>query len=49
MNTNELNILYDAYSKVELVEMVMKSAGMDLKDIEKVKIALSDKIKESTC
>ena len=45
---NSINVLYDALGKVELVEMVLKSEGMDLKDIQKVKEALSDKIKESS-
>lgn len=44
MNTN---ILYDALNKVTLVEMVMKSEGMDLKDIQKVKKQISNKLKES--
>ena len=48
MRDEKLNILYDSLGKVELVEMVLKSYGMETKDIEKVKIALSDKIKEST-
>lgn len=47
MNTQEqINILYDALGKVELVEMVMKSLGMDLEDIIKVKESISNKIKE---
>lgn len=47
MKTQEqINILYDALGKIELVEMVMKSCGMDLNDIQKVKQSISDKIKE---
>ena len=46
MKSDQLNILYDSLGKVELVEMVMKAQGMDLKDIQKVKEAISNKIKE---
>lgn len=49
MNNQKVNILYDALGKVELVEMVLKSEGMSLEEIQKVKVAISDKIKESTC
>ena len=49
MNNQKVNILYDALGKVELVEMVLKSEGMSLEEIQKVKAAISDKIKESTC
>lgn len=48
MTTEQLNILYDALGKVELVEMVMKAQGMDLEDIQKVKEQISNKLKEST-
>lgn len=47
MNTQQINILYDALGKVELVEMVMKSQGMDLKDIQKVKEDISNKLKRT--
>lgn len=47
MTQDKVNMLYDALGKVELVEMVLKSEGMDLKDIQKVKEALSDKIKRA--
>lgn len=47
LNQNKLNMLYDALGKVELVEMVMKAEGMSLDDIQKVKEALSDKIKRA--
>ena len=43
----KINILYDALGKVELVEMVMKSQGMNLEDIKKVKEALSEQIKRA--
>lgn len=46
MSKEQLNILYDALGKVELVEMVLKSLGMNLTDIQKVKEQISDKIKE---
>ena len=46
MNSQKLNILYDVLVKVQLVELVMKSEGMDLKDIQKVKEQLENKIKE---
>lgn len=46
MKNQELNILYDSLTKVQLVELVMKSEGMDLKDIKKVKKAIEDKLKE---
>lgn len=42
----QLNMLYDAFGKVQLVEMVMKDLGMDLKDIKKVKEALDKEIRE---
>lgn len=48
MSTEQLNILYDALGKVELVEMVLKAQGMDLEDIQKVKEAISNKLKESS-
>lgn len=48
MTTEQLNILYDALGKVELVEMVLKAQGMDLEDIRKVKEAISNKLKESS-
>ena len=41
----QLNILYDALGKVELVEMVLKAQGMDTSNIEKVKKEISDKLK----
>ncbi len=47
LNQNQLNMLYDALGKVELVEMVMKAQGMDLEAIKKVKEELSDKIKRA--
>ena len=43
----KVNILYDALGKAELIEMVLKSQGMDLEDIQKVKIALSEQIKRA--
>ena len=46
LTQDQLNMLYDALGKVNLVEMVMKATRMDLEDIQKVKKALSDKIKE---
>lgn len=46
MDTNKLNILYDSLGKVELVEMVLKSLGMDLKAIQEVKEQISNEIKE---
>lgn len=46
MDTNKLNILYDSLGKLELVEMVLKSLGMDLTDIQKVKEQISNEIKE---
>lgn len=42
----DINILYDALGKVELVEMVLKAEGMDLKAIQEVKEQISNKIKE---
>lgn len=47
LTQEQLNILYDALGKVELVEMVMKAEGMDLEAIKKVKEDLSDKIKRA--
>lgn len=47
MSNQQLNTLYDALGKVELVEMVMKAEGMDLEAIKKVKEELSDKIKRA--
>ena len=47
MDTQKVNILYDALGKVELVEMVMKSQGMDLEDIKKVKESISEQIKRA--
>lgn len=41
----QLNMLYDAFGKVQLVEMVMKDLGMDLKDIQKVKEQIDTKLK----
>ena len=49
MTTDQLNFLYDALGKVELVEMVLKAEGMDLEDIKKVKEQISNKLKESSC
>ncbi len=46
LTQEQLNILYDALGKVELVEMVLKAQGMDLTDIQKVKEQISNKIKE---
>ena len=46
MKDQQLNILYDALTKVQLVELVMKSEGMDLTEIQKVKEQISNKIKE---
>lgn len=46
MDTNKLNMLYDTLGKVELVEMVLKSLGMDLKAIQEVKEQISNKIKD---
>lgn len=46
---NTINILYDALGKLELVEVVLKSEGMDLEDIKKVKEQISNKLKESSC
>ena len=47
MSSEKVNILYDALGKVELVEMVLKSEGMDLESIKKVKEEISNKLKES--
>ena len=47
MNTQKVNILYDALGKVKLVEMVMKAQGMDLEDIKKVKESISEQIKRA--
>lgn len=46
---NTINILYDALGKLELVEMILKSEGMDLEYIKKVKEQISNKLKESSC
>lgn len=48
MNSNiQLNILYDALTKLKLVELVMKDQEMDLSDVEKVKTALEEQIKRA--
>ena len=47
MTNQQLNTLYDALGKVELVEMVLKAEGMDLKAIQEVKEQISDKIKRA--
>ena len=47
MTTQQLNILYDALGKVELVEMVLKAQGMDLTEIQKVKAAIDEQIKKA--
>lgn len=41
-----VNVLYDALVKVQLVELVLKAEGMDTEDIQKVKGALEKKVKE---
>ena len=48
MSNQQLNTLYDALGKAELIEMVLKAEGMDLEAIKKVKEALSNKLKESS-
>lgn len=42
----DVNVLYDALVKVQLVELVLKAEGMDLEDIQKVKADLQEKVKE---
>ena len=46
MDTQKLNILYDSLVKVQLVELVLKSYGMDLKSIKEVKEQIESKLKE---
>lgn len=42
----DVNVLYDALVKVQLVELVLKAEGMSLEDIQKVKAKLQEKVKE---
>ena len=45
MKNQDVNMLYDVLTKLELVEMVLKEEKMDLKDLENLKKSIQNKIK----